>query len=178
MRGNGPDAQGQPIEEILHRVRLYLNEAVDFRRTDTAPSLTKVRLLTVAATYINVLAVDEFGGRAGSIRSPGLVEHAIGAAFQTYEGIDPHPEPFDKAAMLLRGIAQGHPFSDGNKRTGFLTAAYYLEEMGYPFPPQMAVADTVALCLHISAGAIRDVEAIAAELERLWLQPPPTGGRG
>ncbi|MBI4491217.1 MAG: Fic family protein [Chloroflexi bacterium] len=34
------------------------------------------------------------------------------------------PDPFEKAAMLLRGITQGHPFYNGNKRTGFLPAAY------------------------------------------------------
>src|SRR5215212_7309335 len=54
----------------------------------------------------------------GAVRDRGLVEQAVAAAFQTYVGVDPHPGPFDKAAMPLRGITQGHRFNDGNKRTG------------------------------------------------------------
>jgi death-on-curing protein len=59
-------------------------------------------------------------------RAPGLVEQVVAGAFHTFGGDDPHPGPFDKAAMLLRGITQGHPFTDGNKRTGILVASYYL----------------------------------------------------
>ncbi len=70
--------------------------------------------------------------------------------------------------MLLRGITQGHPFNDGNKRTGFLVATYYLDRMGHPLPRALPERDVVALCLRVSAGDIRDVDAIAAELARLW----------
>jgi death-on-curing protein len=61
----------------------------------------------------------------------------IAAAFQTFAGYDPHPEPFDKAAMLLRGIIQGHPFNDGNKRSGFLLALYYLHHFGFRLPRRL-----------------------------------------
>lgn len=70
--------------------------------------------------------------------------------------------------MLLRGIIQGHPFYDGNKRTGFLVAAYFLELVGYPPPEPLPVDDVVQLCLAISAGAIRDIAVIAHQLQRLW----------
>jgi death-on-curing protein len=77
------------------------------------------------------LALTEYGGRVGAERQPGLVEQVVAAAFQTFAGQDPHPTPFEKAAMLVRGITQGHPFQDANKRTGFLVASYYLAQMGY-----------------------------------------------
>ncbi len=70
--------------------------------------------------------------------------------------------------MLLRGITQGHPLADGNKRTGFLIAALYLDLVGHPFPPRLSVDGVVTLALRVSAGDIRDVRVIAAELERLW----------
>ncbi|MGH2351078.1 MAG: type II toxin-antitoxin system death-on-curing family toxin, partial [Chloroflexota bacterium] len=143
-------------------------EPIDFNLTDTEVSLAKVRLLTAAATYFNTLAVSDFGGRVGPAREPGLVEQVIAAAFQTYQDEDPHPGPFDKAAMLLRGITQGHPFNGGNKRTGFLVAAYYLELAGNPLPRSLPIDDVVELCVRISAGELRDVEAIAQELQRLW----------
>ncbi len=70
--------------------------------------------------------------------------------------------------MLLRGITQGHPFQDGNKRTGFLLAGYYLGLMGYAMPEQFPVEAVVEFCTAVSAGVVRDVAIIADELQRLW----------
>ncbi len=119
-----------PLTRLLERLRFRLEEPVDFTRTDSGSTAAKVRLLTAAATYFNVLAVIEFGGRSGPVWQEGLVEQVVADAFQTYEGVDPHPSPFAKAAMLLRGITQGHPFTDAIKRTGFLVAVYYLDRVG------------------------------------------------
>ena len=162
------------LTELLQRLQVILAQPIDFSATDTASTLAKVRLLTAAATYFNVLSVTDFGGRAGPVREAGLVEHAIGAAFQTFAGVDPHPDPFEKAAMLLRGITQGHPFNDGNKRTGFLLAAYYLRRMGYPPPVPLDEDAVVELRLRVSAGEVIDVRALAAALRHLW-DVPATG---
>ena len=163
-----PEDHAPPVSGLLNRLRITLQEPIDFTRTDTETTVAKVRILAAAATYLNIIAIGEFGGRFGAVRAPGLVEHVIGAAFQTFGGIDPHPGPFDKAAMLLRGITQGHPFNDGNKRTGFLIATYYLDRVGCPLPPNLPVQDVVARCIRISAGEVRSVEVIAEELHRLW----------
>lgn len=165
-----PDDVEPSITDLLTRLQIVLAEPVDFARTDMATTLAKVRLLSAAAMYFNVLAVTEFGGRSGAVRGDGLVEQAVGAAFQTFEGVDPHPEPFEKAAMLLRGITQGHPFSDGNKRTGFLLAVYYLGQVGHQLPAHLAEEQVIAFCLRVSAGEIRDVNEIATILRRLWTQ--------
>lgn len=156
------------LSELLEQLQFTLLEPVDFTKTDSETTRAKVRLLTAAATYFNVLALTEFGGRVAPAREAGLVEQVVAAAFQTYEGHDPHPEPFAKAAMLLRGITQGHPFNDANKRTGLLTAAYYLALLGIPLPEPYDTAAAFALCLRVSAGELREVETIAAELRRLW----------
>jgi death on curing protein len=161
------------LENMLQRLELLLTEEIDFSATDTVTTVAKAQLLTVAAVYVNSLAVSEFGGRVGILRGPGLVEQVIGAAFQTYEGYDPHPGAFDKAAMLLRGITQGHPFSDGNKRTGIVIAAFFLRQLGYPLPARLPVDEVVELCLNVSAGTIRDVETIATALRRWWCAPKP-----
>lgn len=165
-----PDHDDPFFASLLTRLRFLLQDPIDFGRTDTEATLAQVRLLTAAAGYFNVLVVADFGGRPGPSRGEGLVEQAVGAAFQTYAGEDPHPGPFEKAAMLLRGITQGHPFNDGNKRTGFIVAAYYLELVGYPAPAQLSPNDVVDLCMRVSAGDLRDVIVIAQELARLWLQ--------
>ncbi|MHB8646595.1 MAG: hypothetical protein ACYDAR_12475, partial [Thermomicrobiales bacterium] len=68
---------------------------------------------------------------------------------------------------------QGHPFNDANKRTGFLTAAYYLEQVGLPLPAETSADEVVALCLQISKGDLREIAAIQQELQGIWL----TSGR-
>ena len=37
---------------------------------------------------------------------------------------------YDKAAVLLRRIIVTHVFASGNKRTGFIVSAYFIEENG------------------------------------------------
>lgn len=93
------------------------------------------------------------------------------AAFQTFGGIDPHPDLFAKAAMLMRGITQGHPFQDANKRTGFLVASYYLAQMGRELVEPVPEAAIIGLALRIASGSLRDVAEIAAE-RRPFCQPP------
>jgi death on curing protein len=159
------------LADLLDRLQVILGQPLDFTATNTRTTLAKVRLLTAAALYFNVMSVTDFGGRGGRVRDDALVEQVIGAAFQTFGGHDPHPDPFEKAAMLLRGITQGHPFNDGNKRTGFLMAAYYLRRMGYRLPTFLDEDSVVSLCLRVSAGEARDVAALAAALRLLWGVP-------
>lgn len=161
-------AHDDAITQALNQLQFLLATPLDFRSTDNQSTVAKVRLLSAAAAYFNVVAVTDFGGRPGPPRSTGLVEQVVGAAFQTYEGIDPHPDPFDKATMLLRGITQGHPFTDGNKRTGYLTAAYFLERVGYRLPDPAPTTDIIRLCVRVSSGELRDVRAIARELRAVW----------
>jgi len=163
-------SEAVPNRLISERARLDIAaaEQLDWTRTDPETIATKVRLLTAIAAYFNVLSLTDFGGRVAPARDPRLVEQVIAAAFQTFQGEDPHPTPFDKAAMLLRGITQGHPFNDANKRTGFLTAAYYLEQMGFPLPENVSPDQAVALCIRISRGDLRDVADIRQELHALW----------
>jgi death on curing protein len=164
------------LASLLRRLQIQLNEPVSLTQTSPEATAAKVRLLSAAAVYFNILAVTEFGGRAGPVRQEGLVEQVVGAAFQSYQGEDPHPSHFDKAAMLLRGITQGHPFADGNKRTGFLVAAYYLDRVGYGLRPHLSPAEAVSFCRRVSAGEVRDLRTIAASLQA-WTEPHPASTR-
>ncbi|MDQ2784355.1 MAG: Fic family protein [Chloroflexota bacterium] len=162
------EADDASLSGVLEKIAFSLTECIDFAAQDSETTAAKVRLLTAAATYFNLLSLADFGGRVAPARDVRLVEQVIAAAFQTYEGHDPHPSPFDKAAMLLRGITQGHPFNDGNKRTGFLTVAYYLAQMGYPLPATLPVDVIANVCLRVSAGELRDVWEIAQMIRSLW----------
>ena len=67
------------------------------------------------------------------------------------------------AASYAAGIILNHPFLDGNKRTGFMLAATFLELNGLAFTAseESVVEKTVAL----AAGKLKEAE-YAAWLER------------
>ena len=70
--------------------------------------------------------------------------------------------------MILRRLIAGHPFEDGNKRTGFLTVYYDLEQVGYPPTGRFLEEDVVRFCFAISAGDTRDLGASHESVLTLW----------
>lgn len=88
--------------------------------------------------------VARFGGLAG-IRDSGLLESALArprnlAAYG-------EEDLCGLAAAYAAGIVKNHPFLDGNKRAGFVTAALFLESNGLRFtaPEEEVVIQTRAL---------------------------------
>ena len=61
--------------------------------------------------------IDHFGGSPG-IRDESLLDSALSAPFQTFDGLDLYTTRFSKAARLCYGLVRNHPFIDGNKRIG------------------------------------------------------------
>ncbi|MGB8852462.1 MAG: type II toxin-antitoxin system death-on-curing family toxin [Pirellulales bacterium] len=100
-----------------------------------------------------------FGGAAG-VRDQGLLASALARPLHrfAYE----HASLFDLAATYAHGIVKNYPFIDGNKRTGFLAAAVFLEANGVRF--HASEEDAVVKTLALAAGAI-GVEEFAAWLK-------------
>lgn len=61
--------------------------------------------------------IRETGGSDG-LRDEALLESAVNAPFQSFDGIDTFPSLQQKAARLGFGLIQNHAFIDGNKRIG------------------------------------------------------------
>lgn len=59
------------------------------------------------------------------------------------EGAASRDDPYERAAALLRKLANAHVFEDGNKRTAWITAKTYLRLRGYPTVPGGERAATV-----------------------------------
>ena len=59
---------------------------------------------------------------------------------------------FVLAAAYLYGLTRNHPFSDGNKRTGFLAAYAFLLINGYALEAEQPVV--IAFVLSVAAGEI------------------------
>jgi death-on-curing protein len=81
----------------------------------------------VLALHARLLALD--GGAAG-VRDEGLLKSALARAQQLHAYGD-SPDIISMAAAYTAGIVRNHPFIDGNKRTGFLVGAVFLEINGY-----------------------------------------------
>ena len=61
--------------------------------------------------------LEETGGGHG-LKDEGLLESALAAPFQSFDGKDLFPSVYQKAARLGFGLASNHAFVDENKRIG------------------------------------------------------------
>lgn len=109
----------------------------------------------------DVLAIHEkmlalFGGMAG-LRDNGLLESALARPTHLFHYAQPTlPE---LAAAYAAGVVRNHPFLDGNKRTGFVLAAAFLEINGCEFfAPEVEVVERT---LALAARAIEETEYAA-----------------
>lgn len=73
----------------------------------------------------------EFCGAGAGIRDENGFLSAVERPQSTFVGRDLFPTIWDKAAAYLHGFATTQTLSDGNKRTGFLSATVFLEIHGY-----------------------------------------------
>ena len=85
-------------------------------------------------TFEQILAIHDnqielYGGRHG-IRDLALFESAVMRPQTTFGGKDLYPTIFNKAAVLMHSLVMNHPFIDGNKRTGVVSALMFLESNG------------------------------------------------
>ena len=93
---------------------------------------------------------------SSGIRDKSLLASAVNAPFQTFMGNDLYPSIYDKAAQLCYGIANNHPFTDGNKRTALHSMYVYLIINGYDIiAPQQDVEN---LIINVAAGRMNNTE--------------------
>jgi death-on-curing protein len=100
-------------------------------------------------------------GEAHGILNVGAIESAL---FRCAHGPFFGPvDAFDRAALLLRGLCQDHPFADGNKRTAFTATATWLEWNGLPVD---AGADAIVDLMLAVAQDQLDLTSIAEWFRR------------
>ena len=93
--------------------------------------------------------IGHFGGTDG-IRSMDLLKSAVGMPPSAFGGIYLHPTVPDMAAAYLFHIVEDHPFLDGNKRVGTMSALVFLELNGYDF--DASDKELVDVVLHVAGG--------------------------
>lgn len=104
---------------------------------------------------------DEFVLSSG-IRDESLLISAVNSPFQTFMGSDLYPSIYDKSAQLCYGIANNHPFTDGNKRTALHSMYVYLIINGFDIIASQQ--DVENMIIDIAAGNMTNTELVQ------WLQ--------
>ena len=105
------------------------------------------------------MMLSHYGGIAG-VRDENMLESALARAQQLFAY--GKPSMAEMAAAYAAGIVKNHPFLDGNKRTGFMLGAGFLERNGFEF--QATEAEAALRTLALAAGEM--TEAAYAE----WLK--------
>jgi death on curing protein len=95
-----------------------------------------------------------FGGAEG-IRDSGLLESALARA-ENIHAYEPEADIFRLGAAYCAGIIKNHPFIDGNKRTGVLSAHAFLSLNGVVL--EFDEPTIVAMVVGLAAGEIGEEE--------------------
>ena len=99
---------------------------------------------------------------SSGVRDENLLASAVNTPFQTFMGNDLYPSLYDKAAQLCYGIANNHPFTDGNKRTALHSMYVYLIINGFDITATQQ--DVENMIIDIAAGNMTNTELVQ------WLQ--------
>ena len=90
------------------------------------------------------------------VRDENLLASAVYTPFQTFMGNDLYPSLYDKAAQLCYGIANNHPFTDGNKRTALHSMYVYLIINGFDITATQQ--DVENMIIDVAAGNMTNTE--------------------
>ena len=108
--------------------------------------LTKRQILLLHEQLIST-----FGGTSG-IRDDGLLESAINAPLQAFDGIEFYPTIVDKSVRLGFGLIKNHPFIDGNKRIGAHVMLTQLELNGIHLEYEQE--ELIEVIMEVAAGVL------------------------
>ena len=93
---------------------------------------------------------------SSGVRDENLLISAVNSPFQTFMGNDLYPSIYDKAAQLCYGIANNHPFTDGNKRTALHSMYVYLIINGFDITASQQEVEN--LIINVAAGNMTNIE--------------------
>lgn len=100
--------------------------------------------------------IELHGGLAGT-RDPGLLESAVSRPLNAWSYGE--TDLFNLASLYAAGLIRNHPFLDGNKRIGFLSALLFLEANGWRMAAPMA--ERLAFTLQLAANEITEADYAA-----------------
>lgn len=115
------------------------------------------RLTNDQVIKMHSLLIRETGGRDG-IRDENLLDSALNAPFQTFDGDDIYKTVQSKAAKLGFSLVKNHPFIDGNKRIAILVMIVFLEINGIDL--ECTDDELISLGIGLADGTIDDKDLL------------------
>lgn len=88
--------------------------------------LTKTDLI-----HLNQRLLEKAGKGTVGVQYPEGLDVVVKQPQQILFGRESYPTLWLKAAFILQKITKKHIFADGNKRTSYYAAAFFLQENGY-----------------------------------------------
>ncbi|MDR2442935.1 MAG: Fic family protein [Deltaproteobacteria bacterium] len=107
--------------------------------------------------------LDSTGGLDG-IRDEGLLDSALSAPFQTFDGAELYPSVATKIARIAYGLVCNHPFVDENKRVGTYLMLVLLE-LNH-IEADFSDDDVVRIGLELANGKMSDGQLLELILAR------------
>jgi len=124
-----------------------------------------MKYLTVEQVLrIHTRSIEQSGGDAG-VRDLGMLESAVAQPRASFRGEDLYPKLADKAAALAFSLIMNHPFTDGNKRTGYGAMMMFLSRNGHTIAAPLD--EHASVFLRLAAGEL-DREGFLAWV-RNWI---------
>ena len=120
------------------------------------------RLTKAQVIKMHRLLIQETGGSEG-IRDEGLLDSALNAPFQTFDGEDVYKTVQAKAAKLGFFLINNHPFIDGNKRIGTLVMLVFLEINGIEI--KCTYDELIKLGLGLADGTVNNKDLLGWIIE-------------
>ena len=105
---------------------------------------------------LHEMMLSQYGGSEG-LRDENMLESALAKPRHLFACGEPTMS--DLAASYVCGLVKNHPFIDGNKRTGLMLGAGFLERNGYEF--HASEAEAVVRTLALAAGELSESEFAA-----------------
>ena len=101
--------------------------------------------------WLHSQLIRQSGGVEG-IRDNGLLDSALHAPFQTFDGVELYPTVISKAVRMGYGLIRNHPFVDGNKRIGTHLMLVLLDLNGFSL--EYEDQDLIDIILQVACGAV------------------------
>jgi death on curing protein len=121
------------------------------------------RFVEIDEVYLIHEALIKKAKTKASVREFSLLHSAVERPKASYGGKDLYLTTFLKAGALLQSLCMNHPFTDGNKRTAWLSAKRFLFVNGYQL---LAIKeDVVAFMLAVDNEKL-DLKTITSWLKK------------
>ena len=107
-------------------------------------------------------AMVRVGGGKALVRDFTLLHSSVERPKATFGGIELYETVWLKAGAFIQSLVMNHPFTDGNKRTGFFSTKRFLFINGYNL--QYTLDEAYNFCLRV------DNDGLTVEQIGQWLQ--------